>query len=500
MDSIIDYNRKTKVELIALCKERGIKGYAKKGFTKDDIIKLLKGENKYNDNCEKVKKNNLFDYLTKNNPSLILKYDGKVDDLKSISYGTMVKYKWKCENYSECSNNFEARPRDVYRNDKKSPTRYCSKCKNKESGKKFQKNMLEKNGSILTKIPEIINVWSEDNIYKPEELTDYSHKIVKLKCPNKSAKHPEYEIKVYNINESNCYKCSKCVKKTSKAEMRIYSELKPNFKDVRWQQKIEGREADITIEDLKLVIEVDGYFWHKDKKEKDLLKNTIFEKNGYTILRIRDSELEKIECETIICNLSNLLLEDYNKIVKWINSKFECDIKIYNEFKNIEYFKQIQAGLIPVSYNKSIKNQTDYLSVSYDNSVEHLFPESKELWDYEKNNPLLPSNFSPGSHTEIWIKCKSGHSFQKPIHSIFRYVKSKKHILTCPECVKPKCNKRIIKVNGKTYKSIISFCKEKNIAKNKLYEKMKQKGIDYSINSNIEKFIEENLESLIRKK
>lgn len=485
--SIIDYNKKTKVELVALCKERGIKGYAKKGFLKDDIINLLSGENKCKDTTEKVKKNNLFDYLTKNNSSIILKYGGNCEDMKVISYSTMVKYKWKCENYSECSNIFEARPRDVFRSDSKSPMKYCETCKYQDNGKGYQKKMLEKNGSILTKIPDIINVWSESNKFKPDELTDYSHKTIKLKCPNKSAKHPDYEIRVYNINESNCYKCSKCSMNTSRAEMRIYSELKYNFKDASWQHKIEGKEADIIIEDLKLVIEVDGYPWHKGKNEKDLEKNKIFEKNEYTVLRIRDTKLEKIECETIVCDLSELTITNYNKIIEWINTntKFKCNITINNEFKNTKYFKEVQGSL---------------LSVPYEKSVEFLYPESKELWDYEKNYPLLPSNFSPGSHTEIWIKCKNGHSYEKDIHSIFRTTKGKKHILKCPECIKPKCNKRIIKINGKTYKSIISFCKEKNLGKNKLYNNMKQKGIDYTINTNIEKFIEENLESLIRKK
>ena len=97
--------------------------------------------------------------------------------------------------------------------------------------------MLEKNGSIQTKIPDITDVWCEDNTFKPDELTNNSHEIVRLKCPNKSAKHPEYEIKVYNIQEGNCFSCPKCSVKTSKAEMRIYSELKSQFENVKWQQK-----------------------------------------------------------------------------------------------------------------------------------------------------------------------------------------------------------------------------------------------------------------------
>ncbi len=80
-----EYSSKTKVELVALCKEKGIKGYAQIGITKEKIIQLLRGEIEYKDPREKENwsekkkesfekalkkrqlKNNLFDYLTKNN-------------------------------------------------------------------------------------------------------------------------------------------------------------------------------------------------------------------------------------------------------------------------------------------------------------------------------------------------------------------------------------------------------------------------------------------------
>ena len=494
-----EYNGKTKVELVALCKEKGVRGYAQIGITKETIIQLLKGEIEYKDPrkkdnwSEKKKesfektlttrrlKNNLFDYLTKNNPSIIAKYDGGIDDLKLISHSTMEYYKWKCENYSECSNTFDARPRDVFRNDSKSPTKYCNDCKHKERGKAYQKNMLEKNGSIQTKIPDITDVWCEDNTFKPDELTDNSHETVRLKCPNKSAKHPEYEIKVYNIQEGNCFSCPKCSVKTSKAEMRIYSELKCQFENVKWQQKIEGREADITIEDIKLVIEVDGFPWHMDKTAKDLAKNVTFEKNGYTVLRVRDTKLGEITCDNVICDLSDLSLDDFNKIVKWINDKFKYSIDMYDKYKNTEYYRELQASVV---------------SVPYEESVEYLFPKSKEIWDYEKNYPFLPSHFKIGSNMKVWIKCKDGHLYERPIYHIFRIRTGEKQILNCPECPKPPAKpqkKRMIEVNGKKYNNITECCRELKITRTYLYERMKLKGVDIKIITNIQKEIEELL-------
>lgn len=201
----------------------------------------------------------------------------------------------------------------------------------------------------------------------PNDYSYGSNEKVKLKCPNKSAKHPEYEIHVCKIQEHNKFRCPKCVTKSSNAEMRIYSELKYYFKDVKWQQKIEGREADITIEDIKLVIEVDGFPWHKDKSEKDLEKNKIFIKNGYSVLRIRDSRLEDIIGDKIICNLIDVSLNDFNKIVEWVNVKFKCNINNHDEWKNTDYYKEIQSSK---------------MSINYEESIEYLFPDSKKLWDY----------------------------------------------------------------------------------------------------------------------
>ena len=116
-----------------------------------------------------------------------------------------------------------------------------------------------------------------------------------------------------------------------------------------------------------------------NKMEKDLIKNNIFEKNGYSVLRIRDTKLDEIACDNIICDVSELSVNDFNKIILWINNKFKYNIKLYNEFKNLDYFKELQAGI---------------LSVPFEESIECLYPESKELWDYEKNSPFLPSHFS----------------------------------------------------------------------------------------------------------
>ncbi|MDC1535592.1 zinc-ribbon domain-containing protein [Candidatus Thioglobus sp.] len=42
-------------------------------------------------------------------------------------------------------------------------------------------------------------------------------------------------------------------------------------------------------------------------------------------------------------------------------------------------------------------------------SIPHLVKE----WDYDKNYPLTPENFSYGSGKMIWWLCPKGHSYER---------------------------------------------------------------------------------------
>lgn len=470
--TVDDYENMKYDDLLALCRERKIKGYLAKTttgsatITKESMINALKGN---------IVRISLFDYLTNNNPLIIEKFIGNTDILKTVEPGTNTYFTWKCDSHN-CLNTFEAIPRIVYMNEL--PRKYCDVCSYKNRTEKKNSTILKKSGSIKTKFSFITDIWSTENEKTPDEFSPGSNEKIKLQCPNKSAKHPDYEISIGKIQEHNCYRCPKCITKSSNAEMRIYSELKYSFNDAQWQQKIGGKEADVLIEDIKLVIEIDGFPWHKDKTEQDLKKNIIFEQNGYTVLRIRDNRLDEISCDTLICNITDLLLIDYNRIIEWINIKFNCNIQIYNEWKNTEYYKEIQASK---------------MTINYKDSIEYIFPESKELWDYEKNHPFIPSQFSQGSCMEIWVKCSHNHSWKRKLSHLFRTINDKKHIMSCPECNPLKSNKRTIQIKGKTYKSILEFCRQHNIDRNVLYKKLRQAKINIVSIENVQQFIEDEL-------
>lgn len=425
------------------------------------------------------KKNNLYDYLFENKQNLIDMYEGDNSYLRTITLGnTSHSLNFKCLNYTNCKNIYKIRPRDISRTDGKNHKGLCKDCSLKKRGDTYQKLMLDRNGSLAEKFPNIIDIWSEKNKYKPEKLTCKSHKTVYLKCPNK--KHEDYEIVCYNICENNLNYCPKCSKKFSKCEVRIMTELIKFGIEVLHLSKIEGREADLLLPELKLVIEIDGYPWHLNKEEKDLTKNKLFENLGYTVIRIRDIKLNNIYCNKVICDVSNFQTSDFNKIVDFININFRKEIKTIDEFDQNLYQKKY----------------SDCCNIKYEETLEYLFPESKNIWDYNKNN-ITPLDIVPGSNEKVWFKCSKGHSFNRQINHVFR--KDRKRIMNCPECPKPFIvrKKRELTIKGVKYNNITECCKKLSISRGYLYKKMKSQEIDIKNIDKIVEFIEKNYFAIV---
>lgn len=95
--------------------------------------------------------------------------------------------------------------------------------------------------------------------------------------------------------------CPHCRPKTSRMEIFVYCEMMHVFENVEWRSKIEGKEADILIPDHKIVIEVDGSFWHRDKTEKDERKTKAFHKLGFTVFRVREGDLPLMSDRDVSC-------------------------------------------------------------------------------------------------------------------------------------------------------------------------------------------------------
>ena len=165
--------------------------------------------------------------------------------------------------------------------------------------------------------------------------------------------------------------------------------------DVVHSYRAKGYELDIYIPSLKIAIEYDGYYWHKNRMRKDIEKNYKCKKDGIKLYRLReglpplnDSSIDYIVQE----NQKNL-----SKVLEAILSEIIGDCI-------------------------SVDMETDTVAIENlrvltekENSLFFSNPETTGEWHYEKNGVLKPEHFAPNSHRKVWWKCQIGHEWQASI-------------------------------------------------------------------------------------
>ena len=112
-------------------------------------------------------------------PDLINEWDydknGKVNP-EYVSYGSIRKYWWIC---SECGNSFLMAP-----NNRTNQSQGCPKCSKPKRAKTRIEHKLIEEGSLATKMPEILQEWDYDkNAMSPESYLVGSEAIVWWICP-----------------------------------------------------------------------------------------------------------------------------------------------------------------------------------------------------------------------------------------------------------------------------------------------------------------------------
>ncbi|MEC8970327.1 MAG: DUF559 domain-containing protein, partial [Actinomycetota bacterium] len=54
------------------------------------------------------------------------------------------------------------------------------------------------------------------------------------------------------------------------------------------------RDVDIVLDELRLAVEFDGAYWHRNKADEDLAKTQKLEEAGWKVIRVRERPLESI--------------------------------------------------------------------------------------------------------------------------------------------------------------------------------------------------------------
>jgi len=81
-------------------------------------------------------------------------------------------------------------------------------------------------------------------------------------------------------------------------------------------------------------------------------------------------------------------------------------------------------------YDCGICKKSTRLPMPGFNTLQDIFPETAEEWDYEKNYPLTPSDVTKSSREKVWWKCPNGHGsyYMKVNH------RTSGSFSKCPKC------------------------------------------------------------------
>ena len=343
-------------------------------------------------------------------PELISEWHPKKNgELKpeDFTYGSDEKVWWLCpkdhDYYAVIKNRTNKRPRGCP---------YCSGRKvNSENNLKFL-------------FPKIADEWhpTKNKELKPEDFTYGSNEKVWWLCP----KNHDYYSVIATRTSKKPSGCPFCSNQSSSPELRILSEFRLIFDDVKNRHKIEGVEIDVYVPKFNVAIEYDGYHFHQGREKNDLEKNKSLQKRNIGVIRVRCSPLDKITENDLIVENDDLSKSDLNRIFKTTYYFTDTSIKekireyfISDHFLNEDYFRELLSNSSP----------------PLENSISIEFPNLISEWDDEKNKPLTPDQFSRGSHKIIWWLCPKNHSFPATIKN-----RTNKKPRGCPYCSGKKVN------------------------------------------------------------
>ena len=252
--------------------------------------------------------------------------------INTISYGSQKKLPWECEN---CHYNWIASPHN-----RASNSSNCPACAGHTliPGKNDLETFCKTNKKFEYLIEEFVGLDETRGSIKINEISRGDNRRVVWRC-----RHCK-RMWLSSPNTRTAYNsgCPYCNTSgyTSFPEQYIYNSLKQVFKDVLSRQKdsIKQYEYDIVIKDLNLCIEYSGAYWHKDRTDRDKLKEEHCRENGAQFMQIYMHKGEMSAPDTYtkekIIYKANMDKSKHNKqlqqIVKYILQEYS-DITLYNK-------------------------------------------------------------------------------------------------------------------------------------------------------------------------
>jgi hypothetical protein len=298
---------------------------------------------------------------------------------------------WRCEK----GHSWQATISNRTRNHTNGSCPYCSNRK------------LCDDNSLAQVRPDLSADWhpTKNKKLTPYDVVAGGHKKVWWKC-----KHGhEWKADISNRIHRGTG-CPYCTHQTSRIEIAIYTELSALFENVEWRKKIGGYEIDIYFPDYKIGIELDGYYWHKNKNHKDLQKDREILKLGIQLYRLREVGLIRLNEKNVNYKHSE---DDFDIIKRLLNNILNR--ALLDDFMRQKLTNYINGqGLINEGmYREIIANLP---APPADESLAAKYPHIAAEWAHDLNSPLLPEHFLPNANKKVWWRCSNGHTWKTTLN------------------------------------------------------------------------------------
>ncbi len=264
---------------------------------------------------------------------------------------------------------------------------------------------------LATKNPKLAKEWhpSKNDKLTPEDITPGTSKKVWWQCKK------GHEWKAVVGSRLKGVGCPHCSPQTSMMELRVFVELKYIFPDTKLRERINKVECDIYIPSLRVGIEYDGEYWHRNKHEKDLSKNIALEKNDIKLIRVRETGLDKITENDVVYEYTKKKEKQLvNRLIEKIKS-----LSVLSSFERVRAESYLKESNL--ANNEEFLNLLDMLpSPIPGSSFADKKPQQAKEWHSSKNGKLTPWDVKPQSNKKVWWLCDKNHEWMSAINQKFK--------------------------------------------------------------------------------
>ena len=152
--------------------------------------------------------------------------------------------------------------------------------------------------SLASLYPEIAVEWhpTRNGSLTPDNVTYGSKKNVWWQCHIDPTHQWRATPNARTYMESACPYCSPCPRSRREVLLAIELSAFVDFDIEQHKVTVSGKllDVDILVSPLHLIVEYDGSYWHKDKRDVDLAKTQRLWDAGWKVIRVREAPLERL--------------------------------------------------------------------------------------------------------------------------------------------------------------------------------------------------------------